>query len=44
MNRHVQKSTWPSINMTTQEGLAQVLEILSGCCKLRLVWFGVPRL
>ena len=23
-------------------GLAQVLEILSGCCKLRLVWFGVP--
>ena len=29
MNRHVQKSPWLSINMATQEDLAQVLEILS---------------
>ena len=42
MNRHVQKSPWLSINVATQEGLAQVLEILSGWCKSRLVWFGVP--
>ena len=42
MSRHVLKSPWLSINMATQEGLAQVLEILSGCCKLGLVWFGVP--
>lgn len=42
MNRHVQKAPWVSINMAEQSGMEQALEVLKGCDKLRLVWFGLP--
>ena len=42
-NRHVPKSPCLSINMAEASGLAQVIEVLSGCAKLHLAWLGVPR-
>ena len=42
MSRHAPRAPWLSINLAEDKGLNQVMEILNGCVKLYLVWFGMP--
>ena len=42
LNRHTPKSKWITINLAEEKGLTQVMELISGCKNLLLIWFGLP--